>query len=185
MTLDEKLSEMGIKKILVADDRLEHIEAAKAYFGQFTQVQVDYAYSEIIAKAMIHDEYTHKKYDLVISDMQMEEITSGRKVVAEASKHQALGIVVTYRGAGSHGAKVWGEGTTMIAPHIQKEISFPKRDPEAWKTITQETVEYLQGKGQSTFDALKRIAKYVGKPSDTLSELMMHSYDFEIKGEEK
>lgn len=181
MTLEQKLMEIGIKRILVADDRAENIEAAREYFKDYKSIQVDYAWSAEEAKKKIQDAYSIQKYDFVLSDMQMEEKTSGQDVMREAAKHQALGIVITSRGPGSHGAKSWGEGTRMVCPCVEYLVETPKSQPETWEKIVEKSSEYMTEKGHDFFASLRRASKYLTKPSDEMSELIMFGYDFKEK----
>lgn len=191
MTLDETLykdqtlSAIGIRKMLVVDDRADHIEAAKEYFKDYKLVQIHYASSAESAKEKIQIAYSsQQKYDFVLSDMQMEEKKSGQKVIEEAYKTLAPCLIITSRGAFSHGGRDFDEGTTIIGPHSYKEeISTPKSQPETWKRATETSIRYLTVEGYHLYEALKRYDKHVGQPSDLMMDCLMkvYSQSFEEK----
>ena len=178
MNLEERLKKAGIEKILVVDDSEENISAAKTYFDEHLKGMVSYAHSEAEAIQEIQEQYQEKKYDLVLSDMQMEEKSSGKKVVFEASKHKAYSIILTAKDAFSHGGKSYDESTTIIGPCIEDHVRTKKSDTRTWPIVTEKVLRHLESKGKATHDAIKRHEKYVGKPSQEIAELMMMSYSF-------
>ncbi|GIU68896.1 MAG: hypothetical protein KatS3mg002_0132 [Candidatus Woesearchaeota archaeon] len=119
MTLEQKLTDLEIKRILVVDDRIENVLAAKQAFSKYSLASIDYAASASEAVTMMETAFKEgKKYDLVISDMEMETKTSGLDVVKQAivqlsyatiatginydrSKHEAHGATTTILPTGS------------------------------------------------------------------------------------
>jgi len=179
MTLEEQLKKAGIEKILVVDDRQENISAAKEYFDEHFKKEVDYAHSESEALERIRKEYQDQKYDLVLSDMQMEKKDSGKTVIFEALKHKAYSLIITAKDAYSHGGISHDESTTIISPHIEYRVTTKKSDPRTWAAITEKFLEHIERDGKSIFGALKRQEKYVSAPSEYIAKLMMLSYSFE------
>jgi CheY-like chemotaxis protein len=167
MTIDDKLIGIGVKKMLVVDDKTEHIEAAKKYFKDY-KIPVDYASSEKQAIEMIYDAYKTQKYDIVLSDMQMEKSYSGAEVTGEAFKHQGLGIIVTGQDAGGHGHHAHGPSTKILCGGLDKTIDGTKAHSDTWKQLAEATTEFIVGDGKRLYDALQRYHKYVSKPSDTI-----------------
>ena len=178
MNLEERMKKVGIEKVLVVDDREENIRAAKEYFDEHFEGEVDYTHNAAEAIKEIQEQYQQKKYDLVLSDMQMEEKNSGEKVVFEASKHKAYSIILTAKDAFSHGGKSYDESTNIIGPCLEYHVSTKKSDPKTWPAVTEKVLQHIEGEGKATLEAIKRHEKYVGKPSQEVAKVLMLSYSF-------
>ena len=85
------------QKILVVDDTLDNINAAKEYFST-TGLHVDYATSERSARELIRSEYlAGNGFDIVITDLEMEDKISGCHVLRDAYNYGADAIIATGR----------------------------------------------------------------------------------------
>lgn len=171
MSLEEKLVELGIKRILVADDRIEHLLTASGYLAKIRGVEIETAKSAEEAKKMIVERYAAgKKYDLVLSDLSMEKEESGFEVVREGLKHFAYSFIVTGRqGGGNHGP------TTTMLPQ-EKMISGLKDREATWQFALESALEYLQEHSQLC-SSLKRYETFVGKLFEGKAlDLMMELY---------
>jgi len=72
MTIEEKIKQLGIKRILIADDTKENLDAAKEYFDNKVAkygVSFTYVLSEESAKKEIKEAFdSGEKFDLVVWD---------------------------------------------------------------------------------------------------------------------
>jgi len=167
MTIEDKLCNIGIKKILIVDDN--YTQAAKEYFKNYSKINIDYATSGSDSIAMIQRAYTIQKYDLILSDMEMEKRDSGIEVSLEAFKHHGFCLIVTGREVTGHGH---GPATRIIGPGYDKTVSGAKALSDTWSNIAGEVTTYLSTDGKLFFDSIQRYHKYVGKPSDELKDLI-------------
>ncbi|MBU1198982.1 MAG: response regulator [Nanoarchaeota archaeon] len=177
MSLEEKMVESGIKKILIADDTSSNLEAAKEYFSSLEKygIKTDYASSAKQAKEKIQAAYKSKeKYSVVISDMVMEDPHSGLQVVREGFKHQTFSFIATGRNYHKSDREAHGP-YTQLEPMLGT-ISGKKEKPEVWKEIFGKTLEHITGKAKPTIAALERYHKYAGKPSDEIADMLMDLY---------
>lgn len=164
MGIETKLGELEIKRILVVDDKEEHVQTALSYFKQLAQygIKAEGATSAEQAKEKIKQEYEKgQKYDLILSDLEMEQPKSGLEVVKEGLKHFADSFIVTGRNydAPSHGH---GPNTTIMP--ADKSIEGRKDQEQVWDALLHKAVEYMEGPGKSIRLALKKYGKYVGIP---------------------
>ncbi|MBP7708523.1 response regulator [Candidatus Pacearchaeota archaeon] len=110
---------MKLEKILIADDKEENRNAARQAIPNATVVS---SAKEAIAQL------TSQQYDLVITDMQMEENLSGLSVVREAMKKATVSYVLSHLGQ-DHGKQSTGAFPYL---HIASRLQG-KADPETWK----------------------------------------------------
>lgn len=184
MTLEQKINEMQVRKILVVDDKSINIDAAKQYFSEVEKlgVKVEYASSAKEAKDKIKAGYEAKeKYSLVLSDLAMEEEKSGLEVMREAFRHFGQGFLVTgfnYDGSESHGH---GPSTTVYPSRnfLGTNLKGKKESPEIWGLALEAALEYLESPvSKALARSMARHEKYVGEPlSDGLVEIAMTVYD--------
>lgn len=108
---------------------------------------------------MIHQEYSKKKYDLVLTDLNNEGDITGTDVLNEALKHQGLGIVVTeYTNSEEYSS------TKIIGHGIEKLLNYNKTNPLFWKQAERVLFEFILGDGKEFYEKLQRYYTYVGKP---------------------
>ncbi|KYK27242.1 hypothetical protein AYK26_04235 [Euryarchaeota archaeon SM23-78] len=175
MGIETKLKELGIKKILVVDDTPKHVQTALSYLKQLEQysIQTEGATSAKEAKEKIKESYAKdQKYDLVLSDLQMEQLESGLEVVREGLKHFADCFIVTGRcyKDSHHGP------TTTLMP-TQEVVSGRKDQEKVWEALLKKAVHYMEGKGKSIRLSLKKYGKYVGIPFEGPSlDIMVRMY---------
>ncbi|MEM4638045.1 MAG: hypothetical protein QXK76_03445 [Candidatus Woesearchaeota archaeon] len=178
MTIDQKLSELEIKRILIVDDVPEHILAVQSAFAKYTGVQFEYASS---AKSAIEKIKTAaeqgQKYDLVISDLTMETETAGLDVVKEAIMHSAYATIAT--GANYDKSKHDGHGPTTTIIPLKDSIKAKKDEPEVWDFALEKSLEYVESYRKSPeFKAIERYQKQIGieKMPEQLIEYVMEKY---------
>ncbi|MEK6891136.1 MAG: response regulator [Nanoarchaeota archaeon] len=114
---------MKLERILIADDREENRKAAKEVF-----VNADIVGSEAEAISKL-EESKDEEYDLVITDMKMEEKYSGLRVVKTALENGAIPYVLSHTGPSHTGVSIelrpYGKGIY--------DYSLGKADPAVWK----------------------------------------------------
>lgn len=177
MSLEEKLAKAGIKKILVVDDKMENLGAAKEYFESLERygIKTDYASSAEQAKEKIQQAYKDKeKYSVIISDLVMEEPDSGLQVIREGFKHQTYGFIATGRNHGHHGP------FTYILP-VDYNVNGGKEKPEVWQKVFEKVLEHLAEEAKPVIAALERYYKHVGMPSDSLADTAIRMYESMLK----
>jgi hypothetical protein len=181
MGIEEKIKELEIKKLLIVDDKLEHIEAAKQYFKTIETlgVTIDYASSGKEAKEKIRKQ-GKQPYTLVLSDLTMEEGKTGLEVMREAISCRMLGYIVTgFEGGQGHGYQ------THIHPYEGGSIRGKKDQPGIWEQVFEGIIKYLTTDKieRRIFEATKRAAKYMEGPfkDDEFITAYMNSRYAEIK----
>lgn len=170
MALEDKLTELEIDRILIVDDSKENIEAAKKCFSKYNGIKVDYAYGEWMAKEMIKMEYPNDKYDLVLTDMQMEDKTSGLEVTKAAFSHQGIAGIVTGANYDAPMDAPHGPNTQLYLLSYNNSVKGKKNSPEIWNELFEKSVEYLSSNGKHLINSMKRYNKFVGKPSEKIGE---------------
>jgi len=165
----------AIDRLLVVDDRRENIAAAKEFFSTLENVLIEYASSARQAIEMIREAYNTRPYRMVLTDLQMEENTSGALVAWTGFQHQAYSIIVTGRGSPNnhHGP------STLILPHMTS-VSGMKDDPKVWEKIWQTVYDDMQNKPM-IFDALQRVREYVGMPLTSNADTAMMMFPSELR----
>jgi CheY-like chemotaxis protein len=175
MTIDEKLKQTNITRILVVDDTPENLVAAKNYFENL-DVKVDYATNGVSAIEKITQSYEEKDvYSLLLSDLQMEERNSGLDVVREGSKYLIPSFIVTGRNYDQphnhHGP------STQIEPYLGS-IAGKKEDENIWMQVLEKVVDNIsEGEGTPFYKALSRYRSYIGGMSENIADLSMTRFN--------
>jgi len=178
MSLEQKLNENEIKKILIVDDTQANIEAAKQYFEQVEKlgVKVEYASNAKEAKEKIKSAYEAKeKYSMVLSDLTMEEPKSGLEVVSEAYRHFGRGFIVTGYNYDNPGH---GHGPlTSVYPMrgCGSTIRGKKEDSAVWGAAFEYALEYLEAPhSKALTESMQRYETFVRQPmADYAIDLIM------------
>lgn len=172
MSIDQKVKDFKIKKILIVDDTQENIEGAKQYFKTLP-VETHYALSGKEAIKEIKEAHDKgKKYDLVVTDLEMETKDAGIGVVRKALETLAYTTIVTGRNydksdTASHGPN------TMIIP-TRKSINGRKNKPEIWEFALRESLEYATSeKIQNIYKSAKKYNKFIGKTPEMFVDMML------------
>lgn len=139
MNIKEKIKEHGIKRILIVDDTQENLEGAKTYFENIEDICVDYSKSSKEAIQKIRD--NTNKYDLIITDMEMETKESGYEVLREGILNYAFGIIATGLNYDSSTNNRHGPSTTLIP--FKKIVRGKKTQPEVWQKSLEHAINYL------------------------------------------
>jgi CheY-like chemotaxis protein len=167
-------------KILIVDDKLENINAAKVAVAKISLSNVTYASSAKEAVGVIVAVYETEKtfFDLVISDLEMEKSSSGIEVAVKGAEYLAIPFIATERN-GAPGFK-YGEGhgpNTSIEP-IEKGFHGKKFDPNIWEQIFQEIKKVCsEPPYRQILESLEGYKKFIGKPSSEIGKLTMISFD--------
>jgi len=171
MTIEQKLEELRIKRVLVVDDTAANIEAAKAEFAKYSGAVIfDYASSAADAKKKI----VSQKYDLVMTDLEMESKDSGLEVVSEASKTAAYVTVVTGANYDRLDSDAHGPNTSVLP--ADKSMKGKKDKSEVWAFALEESLGWIEsGDIQAIYRSAKRYEKFVGKVPDLL-QAMVETY---------
>ena len=175
MKLEQKVKQLGINRVLVADDRTENLIMAVKYFETLKSIgiEADFAGSEKQAIEKLEENARKNSYyDLVLSDMQMEDKKSGLNVARCGFKNLAFSFIVT-TGCGHNGR------TTEIEPRVGT-ISGAKSEDGVWEQVLEKSLESLTGEGAENlaevYKSFRRYKEFIGKPSDRIAETMMWSY---------
>lgn len=165
------MSEIQIKRVLVVDDSPENLEAARKFFKSVEGVEVIFFTDSQKAKEAISDAYhRQEKYDLVITDLEMETEFAGMSVARTAVEHQVMPFIVTGKaGSGSHGPSISVEPARV-------SVSGLKSDVVVWEKIWQVILDYLSRDGRAIYLSLARYYEYIGKSSQSISELFLHLF---------
>lgn len=175
MGIEEKLTSMEIRKILVVDDTPENLQAAKQYFNSL-DIETQYALSSQESIEMIQKAYAkNHKYDLVLTDLEMETKNSGVEVVKKALETIAYATLVTGRNYNvpdnaSHGPN------TVVLP-IGESMNGRKSKPEIWEFALKKSLEYVSSEEiQKIYKSAKKYLKFVGKAPDIFVKHMLKTY---------
>lgn len=168
----EKLSNLWIKKILIVDDTPANISMAKKYLDNFP-LHIDYATNASDAVQKIKDEYKKEKYDLILTDLEMEIEESGFDVAREWFGHQWDTFVVTWINYDrSHDAPHWP--TTHVL-WLDFSIKSKKNENWTWENVLDAVVNHIWWKGKSLHASLARFHKYVWMPNYELANVYISS----------
>lgn len=178
MSIDEKLSDMEIKKVLIVDDKTENINAAKQYFKSIP-AKTEYATNSDEAIKKIKESYdAEAKYDLVITDLKMETKTAGIDVVKEAILNGTYATIAT--GANYDKSENDPHGPTTTIRPSGDSIRSKKDKPETWTFALEKSLDHIANyKTSPEAKALQRYEKYVGKIStmpEQIIELFTEKY---------
>jgi CheY-like chemotaxis protein len=170
MNIEQKIKNLEINRMLVADDLSENITAAKDAFSRYSKLHVDYVSSASDAKKKIAESFADSKYDLILSDMNMESHSSGFEVMTEAMKYHTLTAIVTGIAAGGEGNHAHGPQTKIIIAGYEKVLEGNKSESRIWSEAFENVIDYLSGGGSSLYKSMQRYHKYVNKPSEDLEK---------------
>jgi len=162
----DKLSNLWIKKILIVDDTSANISMAKQYFDNIP-LYIDYASSASDATQKIKSAYEDRKYDLILTDLEMESKESGFEVSREWFGHQADTFVVTWINYDrSHDES---HGPTTYVLWLKFSIKSKKDEEWTWENILEAVVDHIWWTGKRLHDSLSRSYKFTWKPSYELA----------------
>jgi spermidine synthase len=94
--VEELISELEIKRILVAERNPDYFSAAEEYFSTLHErgILIRFALTEKEAKEKIKESFNQKNlYDIVISDYYLDGTKSGIEIMKEASRHGSFGVL--------------------------------------------------------------------------------------------
>ncbi|MCF7872014.1 hypothetical protein K9L97_03185 [Candidatus Woesearchaeota archaeon] len=152
-SIEETISKLEIKKILVVDDTPEFIETAKKVFSEYQGILFEYASSEEQAKRKIKTEYdSGKKYDYVLTDMVLEKEDSGKKILQYASDNLTFGAVITRTFHEAAKEDEQGYKTALITPLTHSKGGF---DPIACNTYYKDIFRYSKNQPELWKQALE------------------------------
>ncbi|MBN2459944.1 hypothetical protein JXB28_06690 [Candidatus Woesearchaeota archaeon] len=188
MSLEEKINELEIRRILVVDDKPENIAAAKQYFGALEQygVKVEYAQSAKQAEEMIKSAFQAKdKYSIVLSDLEMESPKCGLDVIRQAIEYLAQGFIVSGFDGSSTGHGMY----TKIYPKkvLPSYIEGTKQKAWVWEKAFEAVIKHIATEGKALFDSTERFYRLL-KKEVTLTDYLVTSgmYPFrELAGLER
>jgi hypothetical protein len=131
--ITEKLKKLGIKRILVADDKPENLEAARACAKEFPELEFEFFAS---AKDTIDvlQKSTYRDVGLVLTDKQMELQNAGDYVALEAAVRGIPSMIVT-RGDHHAGDNPWIATWSPSFRLSQQWYDTDKNNPEVWKKV--------------------------------------------------
>jgi CheY-like chemotaxis protein len=158
----------GIMKLLIVDDKKENIKAAVQFFEKIGGLHVDYAYSASEAIKIIKKKYPSDRYDIVITDLEMEEQHSGMNVAREALAHQTFCVIATGKSATGHGDNITVKPGNNPFPGLKSDVSV-------WEKIYASALE--QYRAHDTLRAaFNRYLQYNGKPDYKSGDLALNKY---------
>jgi len=179
MTLEEKIKKLEIKKMLVVDDMQGNLEAAKKYFKTLP-LEIHYASSGKEAMKKIKEAYNlGEKYDVVMTDLEMEAKDEGIRVARKALETLAYTALVTGRNYDKPDTASHGPNTLVIPP--KEHINGRKNNPDVWEFALKEFLEYSDSKEiQKIYESAKRYHKFLKKAPDIFVDTMLKTeYDIE------
>jgi CheY-like chemotaxis protein len=169
--LNKKVKKMKLEKMLIVDDTLENISAAKEYFSKQNNLEVDYSSS---AKDAI-EKLKSKNYDYLMTDLEMEENKSGLDVIKEGLKQYTIGVIVT--GFNYDGDDKGHGPNTSMRPSEVGSVSGKKDDPKVWEQLHYKYKSYHEEfmKGLIN-ESLDRYKSNVGGSCEIFAELFLNLY---------
>ena len=186
MSIDEKIKELGFKKILIADDTKENLDAAKKYFeNEVVKYGVSFIYcsSGEAARNEIKKEFdTGKKVDFVMTDLQMETKNAGCDVLIEAYKYGAEGVVITgrnYQNPDDHGHGPITYIKSIYPDFENLNAKGRKSKYEVWKQCFEKSLILVSE--SPIHAAIERYGKFVSKQNVTGRADVMHMIKFSIE----
>ncbi|MBU0666924.1 MAG: hypothetical protein ABIC91_08585 [Nanoarchaeota archaeon] len=161
MLIEQKLKDLGIEKLLIADDLPENINAAKEYFQGVDGLEVDYCDSGSLAIEKIQSKArVGEQYNFIMSDMEMESPESGLSVIREGFRNYTIGVIVTGRNYNQSDTAAHGPSTTIL-PTV-KSVNGRKNKPEVWQQLFEKSIDHYE-KQAPLRGALERSKKYSGE----------------------
>lgn len=170
MSIDEKLDDLKISKILLVDDTPENISAAKKYFAN-QGVDVHY---ESSAQSAI-DQLRTDSYDFILTDLEMETETSGYDVIAEGLRQYTNGVIVTGRNYDRSDGAAHGPDTQILP--IKQSVKVRKNDSRVWEQLFEKSLEYMTDNDQRRLqDSMNRLEKFGVGMDEILISLKLSTY---------
>lgn len=175
MSIEQKLSEFEIENILVVDDALDNIIAAKKYFESLP-INTDYASSALDAKNNIKQSVLNKsKYDLVITDLEMETPDAGLEVVRESLAITAYVTIATGKNYHMSESHAHGPNTTVLP--INESVKGKKDDARVWEEVLRYSMEHVSSDSiQNIYKSEIRYERATGKKSDLFKKFVFEMY---------
>ena len=172
MRTEERLKESKLKRILIVDDTPENISAAKESFATYDGIKTDYLTSEKEAVSRIGS--TNEPYDLVITDLEMEEKDSGMRVVRSALEKGAYALIATGfnydNPQGGHGPQ------TSVIP-TKETLKGKKSESFIWDAILDKGLDYISNPEiKMIYKTLSRYVDKLGKVPGIFVDSMMQKY---------
>ena len=189
MSIDEKI------KIILVDDRLENINAAKQYFNTRDDLEVSYFLNPVDAKKSIEENlFKDTAYDFGIFDLEMPSETmeinpiAGHELSVYAWKQGIPNMIVTqkymdYGEGNNHNGNV-----TIISRYAGADaikVTGAKKSEHTWKTIAHNNRgldKYLSMIKPVIAFSKKESAK--NKTTDLWVEIAKDFYQFFLKNKE-
>lgn len=167
-----KLSLLWIKKILVVDDTPANISMAKQYFDNIP-LPIDYAFNTSEAIQKIKENYQEDKYDLILTDLDMENKQSGFDIVREWFAHQSDTFIVTGMNYDkSHTEAHWP--TTQVL-WLKFSIKSKKDENWTWEKVLSAVVNHIWSEGKKMHDSLSRYNNHIWKTNYELADTYISS----------
>ena len=174
MSIDSKVKELDVKRVLVVDDSQENIDAAKRYFQNFENVRFDYCVSGKEAINSIKKESERSQnYDLIMSDLEMETKEAGLDVIKQGFLNHTLGVIVTGKDYDRDDNHAHGPATTVLPTRYS--VSGRKDKEKVWSELFNNALDYLKEK-KPLRESIERNKKYVGKMDEGITDLFMELY---------
>ena len=139
MEIKQKMKEHGLERILVVDDTKENLEGAKEYFKNMQGVLVDYASSQAEAIKMLQSQ--ENKYNLLLTDLEMETKDSGYEVIREGIINNVFGIIATGFNYNPEGNDRHGPITNFFP--FKDSVKGKKSEPWVWEKAVEHAIKYL------------------------------------------
>ena len=139
MNIKQKIKEHGLERILVVDDTIENLQGAREYFENMDEVLVDYASSQAEAIKMLQNQ--GNKYDLLLTDLEMETKESGYEVIREGIINNVFGIIATGFNYNPRPNDRHGPRTTFIPS--KDFVQGKKTKPMVWEKALEHAIKYM------------------------------------------
>ncbi|MBC8495649.1 hypothetical protein H8D36_05830 [archaeon] len=164
--IQQRVEELGIRKVLVVDDNAKHLSTAASYFRKEfgLRIQVEYSCCGKDAQWAISSAFERgHTFNLVITDLEMEEDNTGLKVMSQAYKYGSEAVLLTgFAGAKNHhGPSTHLHSIYNLETKLTK--SGLKSETEVWAWAFEESLNHIADDNELK-RALKREEKYVGIP---------------------
>ena len=139
MDIKQKMKELGLERIMVVDDTAENLQGAREYFKNMESVLVDYASSQRDAVKMLQNQ--KNKYDLLLTDLEMETKDSGYEVIHEGIINNVFGVIATGFNYNPEGHDRHGPTTTFMP--LKDSIKGKKTEPWVWEKALKHAIIYM------------------------------------------
>ncbi len=183
----EKVKNLGIKRILIADDNEDNLNAAKEYFNNIENlgIEISYVSSGEIAKEEIKKAADEKReYNFVMTDLEMEEAKTGGEVLKTAYEHGAEGAIITgfnydKPDEGAHGPTTFVRSIHENFSNSSYSIKGKKSDPNIWKESFEKSLELSFGTKEELLQ--KALERYEENAGSKTNPVMMSVVTSRIK----